>query len=488
VDPQSFRNLRNLMRWLRDHRRTWRYAHVSAIAVRLDGAWVALWTRVVLAQSPHVNSPLGKPLVRTDGVLAFRVSVPLSELRQLMWDVWTGEVPAGRLKKVPFSIKTWCPPGKRAGHLSFDRRTSATWSSYQRTEPNLWPRAEAEWRGGSIADWAGNDVRRYDYLAKTEQLFKTERLGTIAELGTKLDFEHHSSDFVHSPTIHRLTAPVLARLRSVDHDRDRNVVVVTVEVGRHVPRSKLRIGLVQPNGPPPNPAVRLPRSSESVATVEIPVPAEGRAEVSLTYEGLGEISSMSVEILPRLRPWTRLRAISLIDPGLAQLRSDVAAKTADLHERGVSVLLELLGFASVWWSPKLRQPAGSASGQHAQDIVAFSQSDDVCLVVECKTDWTKDSKINTLVGRSQAMAAHLKDGAESRPTWVRALLAVSRPRLETPPAILENLKVNRAGLLTLDDANELLDMMASGLTEKEVAARFEKLFETGELGVSEIKY
>jgi hypothetical protein len=190
----------------------------------------------------------------------------------------------------------------------------------------------------------------------------------------------------------------------VDHDRDRNVVVVTLEMGKHVPRSKLRVGFVQQNGPPPTPAIRVPKSNDSFATIEIPVLAEGRAEVSLTYEGLGEISSMSVDLLPRLRPWTRLRAISLVDPELAQLRSDVAAKTADLHERGVSILLELLGFTSVWWSAKLRQPAGSASGQHAQDIVAFSRTDDECLVVECKTDWTKDSKINTLVGRSNAMA------------------------------------------------------------------------------------
>ena len=476
------------MRWIRDHRSTWRYAQVSVIAVRLEGEWVALWTRTVLAESPLTSSPLGKPFVRTDGVLAFRVSVPLSQLRQLMWDAWNGEVPAGRIKKVPFSIKTWCPPGKRPGHLSFDRRTSSAWSSYKRTEPDLWPRAESEWRGGSIGDWAGSDVRRYEYLAKTEQLFKTERLGSIGELGTKLDFEHHSSDFVHSSAIHRLTAPLLARLQSVQHDRDRNVVVVLVEVGKRVPPAKLRVGLVQPNGPPPKPAARVPRQKGSLATIELPAPVEGRTEISLSYEGLGEISSMSVEVLPRLRPWTRLKAISLIDPGLAQLRSDVAAKTADLHERGISVLLELLGFAAVWWSPKLRQPAGSASGQHAQDIMAFSRTDDVCLVVECKTEWTKDSKINTLVGRSKAMAEHLKGGAERGSTSVRTLLAVSRPRHETPPAILENLKLNGAGLLTLDDANELLDMMARGLTEKEVISRFEKTFETGEPELLDIKF
>jgi len=76
-------------------------------------------------------------VVRTDGVLAFRLSVPIAQLRQLMWDVWNGELPAGRIKKLPFAIKTWCPPGNRPAHLSFDRRTSAAWSSYKRTEPDL---------------------------------------------------------------------------------------------------------------------------------------------------------------------------------------------------------------------------------------------------------------------------------------------------------------------------------------------------------------
>lgn len=291
---------------------------------------------------------------------------------------------------------------------------------------------------------------------------------------------------MHSPSIHRFTAPLLARLHSVEHDRDRNVVVVTLAVGKYVPRTKLRVGLVQRHGPPPAPAFRVPRQKGSLVTIEIPKPVEGPAEVSLSYEGLGELSSMSVEVMPRLRSWTRLKAISLIDPGLAQLRNDVSAKTADLHDRGVSVLLELLGFAAVWWSAKLRQPAGSASGQHAQDITAFSRMDDLCLVVECKTDWTKDSKINTLVGRANAMAEHLNDGSGSKPR-VRAVLAMSRPRHETPPAILENLRANGAGLLTLDDANELLDMMARGLTEKEVLARFEKVFDTRGMGTMEVK-
>ncbi len=475
MDRQSATNLHKFLQWLREQR-IWTHALVSGIAMKLGTDWVAVWTRTVLADSPSFASPLGKPVIQTEGVLAFRVVAPLSELRRLLLDAWSGEIPAGRLRHLKVPIKTWCPPGKRPGRISLDRQLSAAWSKANENNPEGWPRLQLDWEGGRIADWAGNDHGRHELLSKAEQLFKTHGFGTIAELGTKLVFRHNSTDCVYSVSKHLLCAPLLARLTSTEHDRERNVIVATVEVGRRVRRGLLRIRLVQSDGRPPRAALRIPRGKGTSVRIEIFDPSEGGAEVSLSYEGIGEISSMAVNVLPRLKPWPRLTAISTIDPNLARIRLDVASKNADQHERGIALLFGLLGYASFWWTRDLPQPTGSASGRHAQDLMVFSREDTKCLVVECKTEWTKDSRINTLVGRANAMTERLKAASPAEHPWTRAVLAVSCPRVEVPNAIRENLRLNRAGLLAVDDATDLIDMMVKGFPEKEVMERFEKVF------------
>lgn len=480
MDPQSAGNLRRFVHWIREHR-IWTHVHVSGIAVKLDGDWVTVWTRTVLADTPKVETPLAKPVVATEGVLAFRLAAPLSDLATLLSDARKGEVPANRLRRLDVPLKTWCPPGKKPGHLSFDRRLTASWLTNEVDDSEGWPRVESTWQGGQVSDWAANDLLKYEYLTRIEQLFKTQGYGTIAELGTKLGFRHHSSDFIHTSTKHSLSAPLLARLTSVEHDRERDVIVAIMETGTRLRRGLLRLRLVQSDGKPPRAAWRIPRSKGRFVSVEIPGPSEGGAQVSLSYEGLGEISSLTLSVRPRLRPWPRLSAISMIDPDLARIRKDVASKNPDEHERGTSLLLELMGYASFWWTRALAQPAASANGRHAQDVMAFSRSDDRCLVVECKTDWTKDSKINTLVGRANSMIERLKQDSADESPWTRALLVVSCPRHETPNAIRENLRLNRAGLLTVEDATELLDMMTKGFPEKEVLDRFEKVFALDEM-------
>ena len=107
-----------------------------------------------------------------------------------MWThAWNGEVPGGRIKKVDAWIKTWCPPGKRPGDLGDDRRTSSKQGQgYKRDQSptcGLMRESERVARGQHRRlGWERRAAVRIPGEGGG-QLFKTERLGSIGELGTK---------------------------------------------------------------------------------------------------------------------------------------------------------------------------------------------------------------------------------------------------------------------------------------------------------------
>jgi hypothetical protein len=479
MDGQSSRNLKRFLRWIWAHRRVWSHLHMSGLAVRLDGLWITLWTKTVLADAAAVSSPLGRPVVVADDVIAFRIAVPINHYAALMADIWRGEIPAGRLRHVGVPLTTWCPPGVPPSSIGFSDRLSSSWSDPKKDGPEGWPRLEIDWGAGQLSLWAGNDAARYEKLGSIDRRFKAQRFGTIAELGSKLGFPHHANEFIYAPAKHWFSAPLPARLVSVMQDRAKNLLVASLEVGRLVSRDMLRVGLSQADGRPPRPALSVHPGRRRLVPIRIKNPAEGQAEVSLVYGDLGEIESLKTEVKPRFKPWPRSAVLSLIDPGLARLRADVTSTKPDEHERGVSLLLELLGYASMWWTQKLPQPAGSRSGKHAQDLVAFSNGNRHCLVVECKTDWLTEAKINTLVGRANAVAHRLENSSPGDSPWTRALLVVARPRHEIPRAVSEAIRKNQAGLMTIDDAVELLDAIEEGVPPREVHEKFENLFAFG---------
>jgi hypothetical protein len=59
------------------------------------------------------------------------------------------------------------------------------------------------------------------------------------------------------------------------------------------------------------------------------------------------------------------------------------------------------------------------------------------------------------------------------------LLVVARPRHEIPRAVSEAIRKNQAGLMTIDDAVELLDAIEEGVPPREVHEKFENLFAFG---------
>jgi Holliday junction resolvase len=468
-----------MLRWVRRHEPVWTHVHLTGIAVRIGGDWIAIWTRVALADSPPGRSLLGKSVVRSDGVLAFRVGAPVGELRTILSEIGRGEITARRLGRSVGSVRTWCPPGASPTGLSFSDYVNSAYMGSKTEGPDGWPRVELDLRGGALAQWAGEKTERFEYLAGVERRFKALRFGSIGELASRLGFRYASSDFIYAQSQSSFAAPLPARLVSAEHDRTRNVIAVVLEVGPRVSRSRMGVGLAQVDGRPPPPEIQVPDSKTRFVRIKIPNPSEGAAEIFLTYRDLGVIGSLKVEVKPGRKPWPRCAVLSLIDPGFKQIREDLASTKPELHERGTALLLETLGYAAVWWTRGLPQPKGSRSGKHAQDIVAFSGHNSECLVVECKTDWLSEAKINTLVGRANAVAHVLERESTADAVRTRALLVVARPRHETPRAVTDAVRRNRAGLMALDDATDLLEMVEQRLPLKVVRDRFEGLFEPG---------
>src|SRR6185437_16881454 len=206
----------------------------------------------------------------------------------------------------------------------------------------------------------------------------------------------------------------------------------------------------------------------------IAVNARGRVRFpmgsqDLVYAGM-KVSSEKITVRSPLRTWPMIVAISALDDQLSLLREGLSGADAMRHERAVAHLLGLLGFSSLWWGPNTMQKKLPLP-RDAPDIVLCSNDQQMVVVIECTTEEPPDKKLRYLVDRTRGIATALASALKGDTPSIRPLLALARPRKNVPQSLFDALDADNAGLLTLDDGAELLDMVERGVPRAELMSR-----------------
>jgi len=475
MDQYRVAELRKFCRWARSHWEMWSHIQVAGVAVQADqDQWLVLWLTLRLAECPVTPGVLDRPVVQAYDFIAFRVDTSLGRLWNLLGSVLRGRIPLGLLPGVPVPLLMTSPPGRPQFDVSF--RDCLPEPSYMASEANGWPYARLEIQGGTLNDWKDGHVGRYERLNKAERLFRINYPRNIGELAAHLGATANENQSLWSArTGARIVAPLLARIQGVTYDRDADLLRVQVMVGRLVARQKLKLVVAYAGAMRPPERADLSGGTGAVEEVVFPKPIPGQATVSLCLEGEGEISSEKHDVRGPHRAWPRSVVSRLLDPAHERLRADLQSTKPDEHERGITMLLNLVGYSASWWTRSLRQPTGVSRGM-APDVVAFREDDGEVLVVECTTEQCGDSKVNKLRGRMEDVRAELEKSFGQSGPRARSLLAIGCPKHQIAAAIRAAAKANQTGLMSQTDSMELLDMIARGQSRREVRERFESLF------------
>jgi hypothetical protein len=214
---------------------------------------------------------------------------------------------------------------------------------------------------------------------------------------------------------------------------------------------------------------------DDIDLVVFAAPTPGWATVSLWLDGEGEISNQRYEVSPSFKAWPSSIVLRVLDPKHERLRADLGSVMADEQERGVAMLLGLLGCSTFWWPRRMRDPLQMARGV-APDVVALRLENSGVLVVECTTEQPGDAKLNRLHGRAENIRAVLKEAFGTGAPETSALMVIAQPRSQISSAILSAADKNAMGLMCKDDCSELVEMIEEGQSRAEVWNRFEQLF------------
>jgi hypothetical protein len=479
LNPNQAADLRRFFRWLRCHDTTWSSATVSGIAIRTRAdEWLGVGVSVVLGDSPAGAGVLASPVVTEADVVAFRVDLPSVQVRPLLRNILRGVIPAGSLPGVSVGIGLVVPSGSAgSGHLSFHEEQARPYYA-AREVLRSWPCASLEVYGGTLREWQDGYLERHARLAKAERLFSVHYPGTLAELARKLCPRRDDFNTIWDARLGALfIAPLLARIGDVAQDRDADVLRIQVQFGRWVQRGKFKLVVGWSSGSRAVDRFGFSGNQESGPADEVcvPQPLAGQATVVLWLDGMGEVDKMTFEVHPPYKKWLGAVVLSSVDRDHERLRTDLDSAGADEFERGVAMLLGLLGYSAFWWSRKLALPAGEREGM-SPDIVMFRADTDEVLVVECTTDQCSDAKVNKLHGRAERIRTLINQALGSNRVTVRTLLSIRRPRDQIAPAVVGAAKTNGGGLMSKSDALGILEMVAQGESRKAVMERFEGLF------------
>jgi hypothetical protein len=483
MSPYAIHQLKRFLRWVRLHETTWSYIHVSGIALKLDGYWLCPSIRLVLTDSRKVSGALGKSVFRAGPVLGFRVSVQSDRLRELMSAMWKGKIERQMLPQLPGALATRFDDEKPPEQLHLNDRLS--FDSKIAGEAG-WPRYELECEGPTLSAWCQKKANRGEWLQDLERRFKVHGFGSVGDLAMRLGLPLSSAGHLAGEHFkHSVVAPLRARLRGAKHDRIADCLVATVDVGHRVDREKLRLVVSQPmSGKVPRRPARLSGAGESERIV-YEAPVAGAADVSLCHRDIGEIATARLHVEPPLLVSPRVVIYRQLDPDLVQLTADVASRNPAQHERGISILLVLLGYAALWSPRELPQPKGVASGKHAVDIPVFAGGGRSAYIVECTTDWPPDAKVLKLVKRTNLANKTLGVEIGAQAPHVRGIMVVAQSRDDVPAGVRLTVRRNRVGLMTNEDALSLVDDLKAGYPLRELARRVEARFEEGLFGVTD---
>jgi hypothetical protein len=406
LSDDSRKRVTEFREWVAQFEHAWSHLHVAALALRLNGKWVAVRYSVVLSDQARGPAPWGVPIVAEDLIFAFRTAVPLALLDTLIEAAAKGHLDRSLIPGLDRDLSLSLPVGSEP--------TQANSHSYVGIEhgmpgkaPRTQPRCELQLQSKSPSDSLAERWHHHGVLERAERRFIRLGHGPLRMLGARLGFwaegNGHFNDIWNQQVTAEFIAPLPLRLIEVEHVRERDVVRAKVEIGPRIRRSDVSLTIRPEEHTSWFPARRI-RSKKSPTMVDIVRrPPPGSAIVSLCMEPLGEVSARSVSVEPRLKTWPFLLAMTRLDRGHRLLRQGLSGESGGEFERAIGVFLAFVGYAPIWWGPdvgkKLPRPGDLQPGA-APDTLAFHEPHQDLLIVESTVGVVGSDKVTKLIGRT----------------------------------------------------------------------------------------
>ncbi|HVV16726.1 MAG TPA: hypothetical protein VHH90_05925 [Polyangia bacterium] len=466
--------LRPFEAWISKRKELWTHLHLAAVALRLGDDWFVVSGAVLMAPSDEAPARAGCPIFETPEICSLRLVAPADLLPTLAEDIRRGVIPAGRIPELDRNLRIECPVGMPLIEDGASEYTRPGMVSFGRGDAL---RFEARLRGPEVVKLFAEPLACQELLQRLDRECEGAGQGSISEMCDDLRLrDYQGGGFnIGAWVTFRLEAALPFRLVRTEQNPARTCVEVTLAIPESTPRENLQV-VYRPKVPGRTFApVAVPPGGPSVTFVVANQPAPGDGEAILSY-ARQKVDSQNVHVRPPLQVWPALVAMSALDSDLTLLREGLSGEDATRHERAVSHLLGLLGFSVFWWGPNVKQKHLPLP-KDAPDVVLCSNDQQIIIVVECTTEQLGDKKLRYLVDRTRGVQEELrKKFPDDDGPFVRPLLALARPRTRVPGSLLDLVQADHAGILTTDDALDLLNMVATGVPRAEQRRRFDELF------------
>jgi hypothetical protein len=462
--------LNRYLEWVEQRKELWTHVHLSSVALKVGGAWFSVAGGVTLSPSPTTDR-VADPIMEWDDACRLYLSGPVSLLQDLVEDVRTGAIPASRVPGLDRTLLIQSPFGTP---YTDEGGTELTGPGVRAYGAGDWLRFDSRLRGAEVAKLYPAQQEAHEAIERANKVSEGLGHGTIAEICDDLGLRDLLGGSFNASTwvAFRFQARTPFRLVECKQDDARERVVATVEIPASVPRTGGKL-VYRQSGHPPR-SVPIPTGGPTVTAVVAEQPPVGDAEVMLVYAGM-KVSSEKITVRPPLRTWPVVVAVAALDDQLGLLREGLSGADAMRHERAVAHLLGLLGFSSFWWGPNTMQKKLPLP-KDAPDVVLCSNDQQLVVVIECTTEEPPDKKLRYLVDRTRGVATALTSALKEDAPFIRPLLALARPRKNVPQSLFDSLEADGAGLMTLEDSADLLEMVERGVPRVELMNRFEDLF------------
>jgi hypothetical protein len=456
--------------WIARRAELWTHVHLALVAFQVDGHWFSFAGRLTAATSAVLPPGFEKPVFDWEGACRIVIPASIDLLPTLVDDISRGVIPAGRIPDLDRDVRFESPVGVPFTDDGASETTAPGMRSYN---AQAWLRFDARLRGAEISKLFPSPQEAYESIERVSKISEGMGHGSLVQLCADLGLRDLIGTVNGSSwAVFRFEAPLPFRLLKCGQDDERKGVFATVEIPETVPRTQAALTFRQPGYPPRT--IPLPAGGPRVHVTVAESPPVGDAEVILTYAG-EKVSSDTVEVRPPLRTWPMLVAVAALDRDLNILKEGLRGIDAMRYERSVAHLLGLIGFSTMWWGPNMKQKSLPLP-KDAPDVILCSNDHQIVIVVECTIDEPPDKKLRLLVDRTRGVDERLGSALGADRPLVRALLALARPRGRVPDDLIDALQTNGAGLLALDDGEEILALVEKGTPRRELGRRFEALF------------
>jgi hypothetical protein len=279
------KNLTDWRAWVDGHAGLWTHIHLSGLVLWHRDEWRFISGTVVLAVENECEPPRGLEPLWPREVCAYRVSVPIENLRAILDGLtandWTNQVPGldGAIRFVPPASDEPLSPSSGEPRLE-----APNFGLEVVRSENRWPRYTVDFQGPTLENLVGTG-RQADLAALDKKLKgrgKPGLSGLAQHFGCVTGSSDRVADIWKRQTSIRLVAPLLCQFESIEWNESRSALMASVDVDRGVPRGRVGVVVHDPKTVGFPDPVLLPDEGESPVFVTLASkPVSDNASVTL---------------------------------------------------------------------------------------------------------------------------------------------------------------------------------------------------------------